>query len=102
VTEIINIQEAKTHLSRLVEEAVAGKEIIVGKSGKPLVRLVPYRPTLAARKGGQFSGRITETANCWEPEPDPFDGALDSPIAEFPRQTSGARSLRVAEDASPS
>jgi prevent-host-death family protein len=37
----INIHEAKTHLSRLVEQAAAGREIIIAKAGKPLARLVP-------------------------------------------------------------
>jgi len=39
----VNIHEAKTHLSRLVEKAVAGEEVIIGKAGKPMVRLVPYK-----------------------------------------------------------
>jgi len=40
----INIHEAKTHLSRLVEAAVAGEEIVIAKNGKPFVTLTPYRP----------------------------------------------------------
>ncbi len=39
--EIVNIHEAKTHLSRLLERVVAGEEIIIAKSGKPYARLVP-------------------------------------------------------------
>jgi len=39
--KVVNIQEAKTHLSRLVEEAVRGEGIVVAKAGKPLVQLVP-------------------------------------------------------------
>jgi len=38
----VNIQAAKTHLSRLVEEAAAGEEIVLAKAGKPVARLVPY------------------------------------------------------------
>jgi prevent-host-death family protein len=41
VTKTVNIHEAKTHLSRLLEEAVAGEEIVIAKAGKPKVRLVP-------------------------------------------------------------
>lgn len=37
----VNMHEAKTHLSRLVERAVEGEEVIIAKAGKPLVRLVP-------------------------------------------------------------
>jgi len=38
----INIHQAKTHLSRLVERAAGGEEIIIAKSGKPVARLLPY------------------------------------------------------------
>jgi prevent-host-death family protein len=40
----INIQAAKTHLSRLVNQASAGEEIVLSKAGKPMAKLVPYRP----------------------------------------------------------
>lgn len=39
--EIVNIHEAKTHLSRLLERVRAGEEIIIAKSGEPYARLVP-------------------------------------------------------------
>jgi len=38
-----NIHEAKTHFPKLVERAAAGEEIIIGKAGKPVARLVPYK-----------------------------------------------------------
>ena len=41
--KVINLYEAKTHLSRLVDEAAAGIEVVIAKAGKPLVRLVPVR-----------------------------------------------------------
>ena len=41
MSKAINIHEAKTHLSRLVEQAAAGREIIIAKAGKPMARLVP-------------------------------------------------------------
>jgi prevent-host-death family protein len=62
----INIQAAKTHLSRLVDEAVAGEEIILAKAGKPLVRLVPYRAAGVARTGGQLAGQIVMAPDCWD------------------------------------
>ena len=40
--KVINVQEAKTHLSRLLDAAAAGEEIIIGKHGKPLARLSPF------------------------------------------------------------
>jgi len=38
----VNIHEAKTHLSRLVEEAAHGKAFIIAKAGKPMVKVIPY------------------------------------------------------------
>ena len=42
--KIVNVHEAKTHLSRLLDEARAGEEIIVAKNGQPYVRLTPIGP----------------------------------------------------------
>ncbi len=52
----VNIHEAKTHLSRLVEEAAAGEEIIIGKAGKPVARLTAY--TGEPRSPGAWKGRV--------------------------------------------
>ena len=41
MTKTVNVHEAKTHLSRLLEEAMAGEDIVIAKAGKPKVRLVP-------------------------------------------------------------
>ncbi|MBA2450912.1 MAG: type II toxin-antitoxin system Phd/YefM family antitoxin [Chloroflexi bacterium] len=54
----VNIHEAKTHLSRLVERAAAGEEIIIAKSGKPMARLVPLREDLTPRVFGTMKGQI--------------------------------------------
>ena len=40
----VNIHEAKTHLSRFVDQASAGEEIIIARAGKPVARLVPLKP----------------------------------------------------------
>ena len=42
--QVVNIHEAKTHLSRLVERASKGESFIIAKSGKPMVRVVPIEP----------------------------------------------------------
>ncbi len=50
----INIHEAKTHLSRLIERALSGEDVIIAKSGNPLVRLVriePDVPVLGSARG---------------------------------------------------
>ncbi len=50
----INLHDAKTHLSRLVEAAARGAEIVIAKAGKPMARLVPRRP--AARRHRKSGG----------------------------------------------
>jgi prevent-host-death family protein len=54
----VNIQAAKTHLSRLVDEAVAGKDIVLAKAGKPMVRLTPVQPDNSPRKPGVWKGKV--------------------------------------------
>jgi len=55
---VVNIHEAKTHLSRLVARAAAGEEIVIGKAGRPLARLVPYREHPVERRPGRWAGRL--------------------------------------------
>jgi prevent-host-death family protein len=72
----INIHEAKTHLSRLVDEVSAGEEIVIAKAGKPLARLIPFRARTKRRKLGILAGRFTV--------PDDFDAALPpETLADF-------------------
>lgn len=54
----VNIHEAKTHLSRLVERAANGEEIIIGKAGRPMARLVPYRERPLPRTPGLWRGQM--------------------------------------------
>jgi prevent-host-death family protein len=55
---ITNIHEAKSQLSKLVERALAGEEVIIARAGKPMVRLVPVREGESPRKGGQWQGKV--------------------------------------------
>lgn len=52
----VNIHEAKTHLSALLEAVAAGEEIIIAKAGKPVARLVPERG--AGRRWGRDRGKV--------------------------------------------
>lgn len=54
----MNVHEAKTHLSRLLERVAAGEEIVLGKAGRPVARLVPYRESRPPRQPGALEGRI--------------------------------------------
>jgi prevent-host-death family protein len=55
---IVNVHEAKTHLSRLIDQAHAGEEIILAKAGKPYARLVPLAPETRQRIPGRLKGRL--------------------------------------------
>jgi prevent-host-death family protein len=76
---VVNIHEAKTHLSRLIERATEGETIIIAKAGKPKVILSPI-PSKAPRIAGRFAGQIfiaddfdaplpEEELNAWEDSP---------------------------------
>lgn len=53
----MNVHEAKTHFSRLLERAHAGEEIVLGKGGKPYARLVPLEPA-GKRELGFIAGEL--------------------------------------------
>ena len=57
--KMVNMHEAKSTLSRLVEQAFKGDEIVVSKAGRPLVRLVPVARVLKARRPGRWKGRVS-------------------------------------------
>ena len=54
----INIHAAKTHLSRLVEDAAAGEEIIIAKAGKPVARLTAFEAPNRRRVLGLLKGKL--------------------------------------------
>ena len=58
MSEQVNIYDAKTRLSQLVDRAEAGEEIIIARGGRPAARLVPYRGPAVMRKPGRMRGRI--------------------------------------------
>lgn len=78
---VVNLHEAKTHLSRLVDRALSGEEIIIARSGKPLVRLVATEPPARRPPPGLFKDDVW-LADDWDaPLPDevvdPFYGVDD-------------------------
>ena len=58
--DTINIHAAKTHLSRLIERALKGEDIVISRNGEPLVHLIPHSEieTKKPRRGGQWTGKI--------------------------------------------
>ncbi len=69
----INIHEAKTHLSRFIEKAAVGEEIIIAKAGKPIAKLVPLHSLPSPRNLGMFKGQLNV--------PEDFDAALSEDVA---------------------
>lgn len=59
--KIANISEAKAHLSALIEKVMAGEEVIIGKAGKPVARLVKYENNNTVRQPGALKRKITIT-----------------------------------------
>jgi prevent-host-death family protein len=68
--ETINLYDAKTYLSQLVERAAAGEEIIIAKAGRPLARLVALAQRTTPRPLGLFAGQIELHENFDDPLPD--------------------------------
>lgn len=64
----LNLYDAKTHLSALVEEAAAGAEIVIAKNGRPRAKLVAVREA-AARRPGRGKGKIRMSADFDAPLP---------------------------------
>jgi prevent-host-death family protein len=62
----VNIHEAKTNFSKLVDAAMEGEEIIIAKAGKPAARLVSYKTT-RPKTFGVLKGKITISADFDEP-----------------------------------
>jgi prevent-host-death family protein len=56
---VVDIKEAKTHLSKLVDRAASGEEIIIGKAGKPVAKLIAFRPSTRPRSPGYWKGKVT-------------------------------------------
>jgi prevent-host-death family protein len=72
MSRIINIHEAKTHLSRLVDEVAGGEEIIIAKAGKPMVRLTPLTHEPTPKRFGLLKGKIQV--------PDDFNAPLEPDV----------------------
>jgi len=67
--EKVNVHDAKTHLSRLLEEVSGGAEIVIAKAGKPVAKLVPFGHG-ERRKPGFLKGKIKISPDFDAPLPD--------------------------------
>ena len=71
----VNIHEAKTHLSRLVERVEGGEEVVIARAGRPVARLVAYRARRTPRTPGMWRGKIIMSPT--------FDGPDEALISSF-------------------
>ncbi len=65
----VNVHEAKTHLSRLLADAEAGKDVVIARNGKPVAKLVPYAPK-GKRQFGSMKGLIELDDSFFDPLPE--------------------------------
>jgi prevent-host-death family protein len=65
----LNLYEAKTQLSSLVEQAARGEEFVIAKNGRPMAKLVPYKP-VSRRTPGKGRGKVRISADFDAPLPD--------------------------------
>jgi prevent-host-death family protein len=74
---MVNVYEAKTQLSRLLDRAEAGEEIVISRNGRPVARLVRFSPSRKARKLGSLKGKIRMRADFDAPLPEDLLAAFE-------------------------
>ena len=74
------MHEAKTHLSRLVEDVERGEEVVIAKAGRPVAKLVSYTEPLEPRKPGAWKGKVWISPDFDAPIPELDENFYDSPI----------------------
>jgi len=67
---IITIHQAKTNLSKLIERASQGEEIIIARGSKPVARLIPIGPVNGKRQPGSMKGKLEIGPEFFEPLPE--------------------------------
>lgn len=75
----VNIHDAKTHLSRLIERVEAGEEITLARAGRPVARLVPIARRTGLRPVGLWKGQVVIHPGFDDPLPD-FAESLEQPL----------------------
>jgi prevent-host-death family protein len=76
----VNIHEAKTHLSKLLERVAMGEEVVIAKAGTPVAKLVPLKKTLKKRVFGSAKGEFTVPDDFNDPDPDIEDLFYNVPL----------------------
>jgi prevent-host-death family protein len=79
----VNIHEAKTHLSRLLERVLSGEEVIIAKAGIPVAKLIPVKKASIKRVFGSAKGDFTVPDDFNDPDPDIENLFYNGPL--FPK-----------------
>jgi prevent-host-death family protein len=77
----VNIHEAKTHLSKLLERVALGEEIVIAKAGKPVARLVAVKDKKQAFRFGSAKGEFVVPDDFNEPDPE-IEALFYKPLSE--------------------
>lgn len=75
--QTVNIHEAKTQFSKLIEAVSHGEEIVIAKAGKPAAKLVPVQTSKPIRKPGALKGKMRIAADFDAPLPDDLQAAFE-------------------------
>ena len=75
---VVNVHEAKTHLSRLLARAERGEEVVIARNGKPVARLVRYEKDRGVRQFGSMKSRVVVDDRFFEPLPESELAAWES------------------------
>lgn len=73
----VNVHEAKTHLSQLIDRAAAGEEIVIARAGRPVCRLAPLAAASQPRTLGLFAGQPFAMADDFDVLPDDIAAAFE-------------------------
>jgi prevent-host-death family protein len=77
MAKMVNLYEAKTQLSKLVERAARGEEVVIAKAGQPKARLMPLARPQPPRAPGAWKGRVVIAADFDAPLPDEVVAAFE-------------------------
>jgi prevent-host-death family protein len=67
--QIVNVHAAKTNLSRLIDRACAGEEIVIARNNEPAVKLVPLQDVEPRRQRGSLEGEVVVPEAFFDPLP---------------------------------
>lgn len=79
MSSIVNMHEAKTQFSKLVDAVMHGEEVIIAKAGKPAARLVSFTQQKPTRRFGVLKGKITIADDFDAPLPEEFLNSFEDP-----------------------